>query len=172
MSEKKNKKTKKPYDPEKRARIKYYFKLSGGLALILLCVAAGMFFYLRHEALDYRQQRVSELVEGMEDAKELCADTLRSYDAESDILESIDTQYETAMKESDIFQQSYLVDGIIDYSLSNLYTIITFKHQEDAREGNAWTNYEEDIDKVIDVKTSLGAIKEQISSIDPDNVIK
>lgn len=168
-NEKKRKKQNKNYDPEKKARIAYYFKLSFFLILLLAAVAVGMFFYLRHEALGYRDQYVEELTSKMEESKNICYDTLESCGADKEILDNINTQYENAMKEEDIFQQYYLVDGILDYSLTSLYNVANKQHQDVALNGGQWIDFDDDIQTILDTQTSLETVKEQISSIDLDN---
>ncbi|MCD8090430.1 MAG: hypothetical protein LUD81_07415 [Clostridiales bacterium] len=164
----KKRKTKK-VDLEKRARIKYYFGLSGIMLLLLVCVAAGMFLYLKHEANGYREQYVAELKESMENSKNVCLEIFESLDADQEIIDNINTQYANAMLERDVLRQYYLVDGIMDYSLTSLYNLINTRRQQVALNGGQWLNYDEEIQTIIDVQTEMKAVKEQISSIDLDD---
>lgn len=162
-------KKKKKTDPEKKARIRYYFKLSAALAVVLIAVAAAMFLYLRHEAMGYRAEFVAQLTEGMEDAKDTCYNTLKDCGAQQEVLDNIETQYENAMKESDVLQQYYLVDGLMDYSLTSLYNVANLQHQDSALNGTQWKDFDDEIETIIDAQANLQTIKEQISSIDLDN---
>lgn len=156
----------KAADPFKKARQKYYLRLSAALALALVIIGAGMFLYLHMEASGYREQYVGELKESMESSKNICLEVLNDMDAEPETIANINTQYENAMLEDDIFQQYYLVDGIIDYSLTSLYTLINSKHQQVSINGGQWINYDGEIERLIDAQSEMKAIKEQISSID------
>lgn len=162
-------KKKKTKDKAKSADIKYYVGLSCVLGVVLIAVAVGMFLYLRQEALSYREQYAAELSQGMEDAKNVCYNTLQDIGADETVLANINVKYANAMSEEDILQQYYLVDGMIDYSLSQLYYIISLKNQKVALEGGQWNNYDEEIETLIDTQADLKVIKEQISSIDLDN---
>ncbi|MCD8214996.1 MAG: hypothetical protein LUC97_05065 [Clostridiales bacterium] len=155
-------------DPEKRERLKYYCILSSVLLLLLACVAVGMYIYLRQEAAGYREEYVARLQESMEASKNICIETLESVDADREYIDNINTQYENAMLESDILQQYYLVDGILDYSLTSLYYTINMKRQEVALNGGQWLNYDEEIAAITDAQTEMKTIKEQISYIDLD----
>ncbi len=156
-------------DRQKRKRMKYYLKLSLVLAAILVLVALGMFLYLRYEAAGYRKQYAAELTEAMENAKNVCYDTLKQVNADETILESVNTQYDNAMLEDDIFKQYYLVDGLIDYTLTNFYHIISVENQNAAANGRARKNYDEEIQTLNEMQTDLRTKKEQISNIDLDD---
>ncbi len=159
-------------DPEKeakRARIKYYFGLSGVMFLLLACVAAGMFLYLKHEANGYREQYVAELKESMENSKNVCLEIFEDLEADQEVIDNINTQYANAMLERDVLQQYYLVDGILDYSLTSLYYLINIRRQQVALNGGQWLNYDEEISAIIDAQAEMKTVKEQISSIDLDD---
>ncbi|MCD8157468.1 MAG: hypothetical protein LUD77_00790 [Clostridiales bacterium] len=167
-SEKDVRKTAKK-DYEKKTRIKYYISLSGFLLIILACVAVGMFLYLRYEAQGYRNQYVAELQESMEESKNICIEVLESVEADQEYIDNINTQYNNAMLERDILQQYYLVDGIMDYSLTSLYYVVNIKRQEAAVNGGQWLNYDEEINTIIEAQAAMKTVKEQISSIDLDD---
>ena len=155
-------------DRQKSKRIKYYIKLSLALLAALIVVALGMFIYLRYESVNYKNQHTAELTEAMENAKNVCYDTLKKVNADDNILESINTQYENAMSYDDIFQKYYLVDGIIDYTLTNFYYIISVENQKAINEGLSQKNYDSDINALNELKANLKTIKDQISNIDLD----
>ncbi|MCD7854632.1 MAG: hypothetical protein LUG66_03340 [Clostridiales bacterium] len=172
MKDKNTKENKKPgrrqraRDPFKKSRMRYYARLSASLAAVLVIIAAGMFLYLRHESQGYRNEYTEELIASMESSKDLCLEVLEEMDAEPETIANINTQYENAMLEDDIFQQYYLIDGIIDYSLTSLYSLINSKHQQVSLNGGQWINYDDEIEKLIEAQTDMKAIKEQLSNID------
>ncbi|MCD8239352.1 MAG: hypothetical protein LUC92_08470 [Clostridiales bacterium] len=153
-------------DPFKKSRMRYYARLSASLAAVLIIIAAGMFLYLRHEAEGYRSEYTEELIASMESSKDLCIEVLEGMDAEPETIANINTQYENAMLEDDVLQQYYLVDGILDYSLTSLYSLINSKHQQVSLNGGQWINYDDEIEKIIEAQAAMKTIKEQLSNID------
>lgn len=166
---KKQKKNKvKKIDGVLAARLRYFCVLSGVLLICLVIIGIGMFAYLKSSSRAYRQQYAEELKNGMEDAKDNCINILKELEADDEMLESIKTRYENAMANEDILQQYYLVDGIIDSSISDAVQLINAKaYEEVQRYGEGYKRDRGDyIVELRDIQAELKTVKEQLSGID------